>query len=132
MYRSKPNPIVIFAWLVGVVAILFTVPVTELENLSSHKTWAALALAILAYITITNYLRGAFSWHFSRAIQVYLFSAIAIITYLFNHGMISVLFVGIGDGACVLIAVYLRIAYPPRKLAEEHTADHPGWISFFW
>jgi hypothetical protein len=132
MRPSKPNPIVIFAWLVGVIAVLFTVPVTEWEDLSSHKTWAVLALAILAYVTITNYLRGAFSWHFSRAIQVYLFSAIAMIFYLFIHGMISVLVLAIGDGACLLTAVYLRIAYPPRKLAEEHTADHPGWISFFW
>ena len=132
MRRSSPNPIVIFAWLVGVVAILFTLTLTEWEDLSSHKTWTVLALAVSAYVTITNYLRGAISWHFSRAIQVYLFSAIAMIFYLFIHGVISVLVLAIGDGACLLIAVYLRIAYPPRKLAAEHTEVHPGWISFFW
>jgi hypothetical protein len=132
MRRSSPNPIVIFAWFVGVVAILFTMTIAEWEDFPSHKGMAALALAVLAYITITNYLRGAFSWHFSRAIQVYLFSAIAMIFYLFNHRMISVLVLAIVDGACVLIAIYLRIAFPPRKLAAEHTEVHPGWISFFW
>ena len=132
MHRSKPNPIVIFAWLVGVIAIVFTMTIAEWEDLPSHKGMAALALVVLAYVTITNYLRGAISWHFSRAIQVYLFSALAMIFYLFNHGIISVLVVAIGDGACLLIAVYLRIVYPPRKLAEQHMETHPGWISFFW
>src|SRR5437868_8881044 len=121
MNRSMPNPIVIFAWLVGAIAVLFTIRVTEWEDLLTHRNLAGVALSFFGYVTLTNYLRGRISWHFSRAIQVYLFSTMAMLFYSFHHAMISILFLGIGVGACVLVGVYLRIAFPPKSIATEYS-----------
>jgi hypothetical protein len=129
MYRSKPNPIVIFAWLVGVIAVLFTI---GWDDLSTKRNVTGLLLCFLAYVTMANYVRGMFSWHFTRAIYVCLFSSMAMLYYWSNHRvatMISTLFVGVVVVILVSIATYLRIKYPTKLLAKEHIEIHPGWIS---
>ena len=131
MHRSKPNPIVIFAWLMGVAAVLFTI---GWDDLSTKRNVTGLLLCFLAYATITSYLRGIFSWHFSRAVYVCLFSAMAVVYFVINHikaSMITVIIAGVVMLACVSTAIYLRVKYPVRVLAKEHIEDHPGWMRFF-
>lgn len=131
MHRSKPNPLVIFAWLVGVAAVLFTI---GWDDLSTKRNVTGLLLCFLAYTSMTSYLRGIFSWHFTRTVHVYLFSVMAVLYFLGNHiknTMITVIIEGVVMLACVCIATYLRFKYPTRLLAKEHIEDHPGWLRYF-
>jgi len=130
-FSVQLGPAVIFIWMVGVVAVLFAFNIANWGN-SPHQVVASSALLFLGYVTITNYLRGRLSRHFSRAIFVLLFAVLAITYYLVLHRVIDLRAAALLDFACVGTALYLRIKFPPTGRGGGGGESHPGWISFHW